>query len=154
MAVMGVWRRILAVVLAAAMTVGPALACADFCPQSGSVVEQNASIGSYSPSAVAEAAAMPEDCADAAIAPTKPQPQSHDPDCQGCGDCPAVASVKNPALASASALSVDAPTVITIDIILSPVADFFQPTRHRLTPPANGPPIAATPVLLNDILRL
>jgi hypothetical protein len=150
---MSVWRRILTIILAAAMTVGPAVACGDFCPQSGSFVERDDSIGSNSQAAVS-GTAMPEGCADAASTPAEPQPQSHNPDCQGCADCPAVASVKSPALAFVGTLSIDAPTVITIDVIVSPVADFFRPARHRLTPPANGPPIAATPVILKDILRL
>ncbi len=145
---MSLLRRIVAGVLAMAMVVSPAVACAVFCPQSGSIVEQS---GSIEPNLQT---AMPEDCADATNARTETSPQSHAPDCQGCSDCPAIASVKAPALAYASALSIDTPTVITVNLIVSPVAGFFRPARHRLTPPANGPPVKATPVILKDILRL
>ncbi|MFZ5615782.1 MAG: hypothetical protein ACOZAA_00470 [Pseudomonadota bacterium] len=98
--------------------------------------------------------ATPEDCADAMNVSSGTGSQSHDPDCQGCSDCPAIASVKSPALASAGALNVEAPTVVTIDVIVSPVADYIRPAGYRLTPPANGPPVVATPVILKDILRL
>ena len=145
---MSLLRRFFAIILAAAITAGPALACAGFCPQSGSIVEQG---GSSEPNSQT---AMPEDCADAINAPATTPPLSHDPDCQGCSDCSTIASVKAPTLASASVLTVDAPTVVTIDFIVSPVADFSRPARHRLTPPANAPPIAETPLMLKDILRL
>lgn len=97
---------------------------------------------------------MPEDCADAMNASSKTQPQSHDPDCQGCRDCPATASVKAPALGFASAATVDAPNVITVEMKLSSVGDFGRQPRHRPTPLAHGPPPAATPVNLNDVLLI
>jgi hypothetical protein len=149
---MKVWRRITAIVLAAAVAVSPALACADFCPQSGAEVSATAWPAPNLPE-TADAAAMPEDCADAMNASTGSQPQSHDPDCQGCSDCPAIASVKAPTLAFANAVTVDAPSLITVDFV-SPVGDLGFHTRHRPTPPANGPPLASTPITLKDILRL
>lgn len=142
--------------IAAAMAaVSPVVACADFCPQpiAGEIVT-TARTGDNVQTATSVARTIAEDCDKTeGAAPTGPS-QTHDPDCQGCSDCPAIASVKAPALASAGAVIVDAPTFITIDLIASPIANFFHPSRHRLTPPANGPPIAATPVLLKDILRL
>ena len=146
------WRRIVAMALAAVMAVSPALACADFCPQSAAT----SSPGALPPSSPEpmNGGATPEDCADAMNVSSGTGAQSHDPDCQGCSDCPAIASVKSPALASAGALSVDAPTIIKIHVIVSPVADYLRPARYRLTPPANGPPVTATPVILKDMLRL
>lgn len=145
---MSLLRRFFAIVLAAAMTASPALACADFCPQSGSIVEQG---GSSEPNLQT---AMPEDCADAINAPPKTPPLSHDPDCQGCSDCPAIASAKNPAIAYAGAISIEPPSIIKVDLAIAPVTNLATLARHRLTPPANGPPVKATPVILNDILRL
>lgn len=142
------WRRILAVILAAAIAVSPALACAGFCSDAAAFDGETAEAMGDSD------LSMPADCDDSMGGSRASGKTVHDPNCDGCVDCPAVASVKNPALASAGALSVDTPTVIMIDFSASPVADVIRPARLRLRPPANGPPIAATPVLLNDILRL
>lgn len=139
---------ILAFFLAAVIAVSPAFACADFCPDAVAIVdERTAAISGASDDS------MPADCAETMGGSAEPKPDAHDPNCDGCADCPAVASVKNPALASASTLGVDAPTVIA-EMIVAPVAEFYWPARHRLTPPAHGPPVVATPVLLKDKLRL
>lgn len=145
---MSLLRRFLAIALAAAMTAGPTLACADFCPQSGSIIEQG---GSSEPNLQI---AMPEDCADAVNAPANTPPLSHDPNCLGCSDCPAIASAKNPAIAYAGAISIELPSMIRVDLEITPVTNLVMLARHRLTPPANGPPVKATPVILKDILRL
>jgi hypothetical protein len=153
---MNLWRRITAIVLAAAMAVSPAVACADFCPQPSSAAQSDESSSPKPEPATSVEAAMPADCADATPSPLGDQSQApgHDPNCQGCSDCPAIASAKSPALAFASAVSVDAPSVITVDLAISPVANSWTPARHRLTPPANGPPHAETPVTLKNNLRL
>ena len=155
MTVMALWRRVTAMVVAAAVAVSPTLACADFCPPS-----QSAIVAKTAPAGDADrqiaSPAMPEDCADAmnTAAPSSPQTPAHDPDCQGCSDCPAITSVKSPALAFVNAISVEAPALIALAPPLSPVANIQRPARHRLAPPANGPPLAATPILLKDILQL
>lgn len=141
-------RRILAFILAAMIAVSPAVACADFCPDA--VASEAETIAAASG---ASDLSMPADCDEPMGGSADSKPDIHDPNCDGCADCPAVASVKNPALAAASALGVDAPTVIA-EIVVAPVADFYWPARHRLTPPAHGPPVIATPVILKDILRL
>lgn len=99
---------------------------------------------------------MPADCADATPSPLRDQSQApaHDPNCNGCSDCPATASVKSPAVAYTGAVSVESPSVVTVDLQISPVADLAKPVRHRLTPPANGPPLKATPVTLKDVLLI
>ena len=139
---------ILAFVLATVIAVSPAVACADFCPDAAAIAGETTAATSG-----ASDVSMPADCEESMGGSADSKPDAHDPNCDGCADCPAVASVKNPALAAASALGVDAPTVIA-EIIVAPVADFYRPARHRLTPPAHGPPVIATPVILKDILRL
>lgn len=145
---MTTFRRILAFVLAAVIAVSPAIACADFCPDAAAIEAERTAATSD-----ASDLSMPADCDEPMGGSAQSKPDAHDPNCDGCADCPAVASVKNPALAAASALGVDAPTVIA-GVFVAPVADFYWPARHRLTPPALGPPVIATPVILKDILRL
>jgi len=149
-------RRITAIVLAAAMAVGPAVACADFCPQPPSAAHADESSPPEPEPATSAEAAMPADCADAMPSPLRDQSQApaHDPNCNGCSDCPATASVKSPAVAYTSAVSVESPSVVTVDLQISSVADLAKPVRHRLTPPANGPPLNATPVTLKDVLLI
>ena len=149
-------RRIVAGVLAAAIAVSPAVACADFCPQPSSAAQSDESSPSKLEPAASVEAAMPADCADATPSPlADPSPApGHDPNCQGCSDCPTIASVKSPAVAYTSAVSVESPSVVTVDLQISPVADLGKHVRHRLTPPANGPPLHATPVILKDLLRI
>lgn len=134
-------------VLAATLALSPAVACADFCPdplENNSVAEDDA-----------VAAGMPQDCAEAmGLAAEKERPAPHDPDCMGCGDCPAIASAKAPALTQNAAASVDAPVLVAINLATSPSAAFRASVRRHLIPPANGPPPPATPVILKDILRL
>lgn len=141
-------RRILAFILAAVIAVSPAIACADFCPDAAAIEGERTAAASG-----ATDVSMPADCDEPMGGSADFKPDIHDPNCDGCADCPAVASVKNPALAAVTALGVDAPSVIA-EIIVAPVADFFWPARLRLTPPAHGPPVIATPVILKDILRL
>ena len=153
---MSLLRRIVAGVLAAAMAVSPAVACADFCPQPTSAARADETSPPKLEPATAVEAAMPAACADATPSPLGDQSPApgHDPNCQGCGDCPAIASVKSPAVAYTSAVSVESPSVVTVDLQISPVADLAKPVRHRLTPPANGPPLKATPVTLKDVLLI
>ncbi len=153
---MKLWRRITAIVLAAAMAVGPAVACADFCPQPPSAAHTDESSPPKPEPATSVEAAMPADCADAMPSPLGDQSPTpgHDPNCQGCSDCPAIASVKNPAVAYAGAVSVESPSVVSVELQISSVADLAKPVRHRLTPPANGPPLKATPVTLKDVLLI
>lgn len=141
-------RRILAFILASAIAVSPAIACADFCPDAAANEGETTAAASGATDVL-----MPAGCDEPMGGPADSKTDAHDPNCDGCADCPAVASVKNPALAAASALGVDAPTVIA-EIVVAPVADFYWPACHRLTPPAHGPPVIATPVILKDILRL
>ena len=138
----------LAVVLAAVIAVSPAIACADFCPDAAAIEAETIAAASG-----ASDLWMPADCDESMGGSADSNPDVHDPNCDGCADCPAVASVKNPSLAAASALGVDAP-MVTAEMIVAPVVDFFWSARHRLTPPAHGPPVIATPVILKDILRL
>ncbi len=134
-------------ILAAALALNTAVACADFCPDPA---ENNAGAEDD-----AVAAGMPEDCAEAmGLAAEKERPAPHDPDCTGCGDCPAIAAAKSPALAHSAVASVDAPVLVAINPATSPRASFRGPARRHLIPPANGPPPPATPVILKDILRL
>ncbi len=141
-------RGLTAFALAVVIAVSPAISCADFCPDAAAIEAEiiAASAGAPAPS-------MPADCYELMGGSADSKPDAHDPNCDGCADCPAVASVKSPSLAAASALGVDAPTVIA-EIIVAPVADFYWPALHRMTPPAHGPPVIATPVILKDILRL
>jgi hypothetical protein len=130
---MRLWRRLTAAMLAAATFVGPAGACAQFCPETDG----------------ARVVAPAEDCAEAMAAEA-----SHDPDCQGCSDCPAVAAAKSPALAPAGAVPVEAPAVAAVELSDLSAARMNAPPRLRPTPPSHGPPAAATPVARKDILRL
>lgn len=143
MAVVSVWRRILTIILAAAVAISPALACADFCPQPAAAAEQ-----------ATDDAAMPGDCADTMKGQATKEAPSHDPDCQGCSNCPPIPSVKTPTLAHADAVTVAAPIIVSVKVLLSPIENYYAQERQRLTPPANGPPFHATPVTLKSNLRI
>lgn len=152
---MALWRRLIALVAAAAIVASPDLGCASFCPNSADGIAQTANPpAANSDDFMAVSAAMPEDCAAAMKGQAAKEAPSHDPDCQGCSDCSAMPSVKTPALAHAGAVTVDAPVIVTLNVFVSPIANFHAQGRQRLTPPANGPPLHATPVTLKNNLRI
>lgn len=78
----------------------------------------------------------------------------HDPNCAGGPECFAAPNAKSLTLAASAVVAADAPHVITFSWPIVPENEPVRSARRRITPPANGPPPAATPVSLKDILRI
>ena len=137
-------QRIKGVIAAAVLGAGSILSCCS---------EAFASIPSPQPSAVEAAQSAPmagmEGCEDDA----NPAPD-HDPNCAGSPECLAAPNAKSLTLAASATVAADAPHVITLSWPIVPENETVRSARTRITPPANGPPPAATPVFLKDVLRI
>lgn len=135
---MQILKRIMAIFLAAAMTVGPALACGDFCAERVSVAAQKAD-------------GAQKDCDMAAQAAQHHAKIGH-ADCAGSPSC-AEKTFKAQSLATAAAVfSPGAPSLVFVDGPATP--DTAAPLSRRLTPPAAGPPLALTPLHFRTLLRI
>lgn len=137
-------QRIAGMIAAAVLGAGSVLACCS---------EAFASISTPHSSAMEAAQSAPMAGMEGCEEDASPAPD-HDPNCAGCPECFAATNAKSLTLAASVVVAADAPHVIIFSWPIAPENETVRSARRRMTPPANGPPPAATPVSLRNILRI
>lgn len=140
---MQILQRMTAMLLAAVMTVSPALACSNFCA--------DRAVGGQPETAHASAAEHTH-CAESAAVPVA-LTDPGDADCDGMLDC-AGTSLKAPALAAVAAVSVSPPVIVSLGPSPIIAGAALHSVRQHVRPPTSGPPKALTPVVLGTLLRV
>lgn len=138
---MQILKRITAIILAAAMTVGPALACGEFCVERGGATAERTDSAHHN-------------CDKAARTIQVHANKLGHADCAGAPDC-AEKTLKAQSLATAAAVyAPGAPSFVFVDSPATPDAAAPLNPRRHLKPPAAGPPVALTPLHFRTLLRI